>query len=148
MAVYWLNDLSRDGIVYGFAFRAHWYWHNNYGPNSQSFIIWKDYRCDIGRGLAPTSFTMGSGNHQIRDAMNLVAAANPAIKSDIWRWTHDVVEDHIKGAFATLYSVPPDQMDITAFVINGFPNKGSSWICPAFYRGRFYYMSEKQTQTH
>ncbi len=36
-----------DSILYGYAFRRHWMWYNDYQVSTKSinFIIWKDYNC-------------------------------------------------------------------------------------------------------
>ena len=40
------SDLpGADGVVYGYAFRHQWLWHNNYGTNGRTYVIWKDYNC-------------------------------------------------------------------------------------------------------
>ena len=43
--VVWLADPSSDMVVYAYAFRSHWFWLNNYGQYSQSFVVWKDFKC-------------------------------------------------------------------------------------------------------
>ena len=43
--VVWLADPSSDMVVYAYAFRGHWFWLNNYGQHSQSFVVWKDFKC-------------------------------------------------------------------------------------------------------
>ena len=37
-----------DVVLYGYAFRDHWMWYNDYrvGDKIYSFVIWKDYNCD------------------------------------------------------------------------------------------------------
>ena len=51
VGVFWLVDPSTDGVVVGYAFRGHWFWRNNYGPNKQTFIVWKDYNCGTPGGM-------------------------------------------------------------------------------------------------
>lgn len=33
-------------VLYGYAFRGHWLWFNDY-TNTATVIIWKDYNCDL-----------------------------------------------------------------------------------------------------
>lgn len=40
-----LSDYQTDSIVYGYAFRDHWFWLNNYGSDHLCYVIWKDYNC-------------------------------------------------------------------------------------------------------
>lgn len=46
-----VNDFRN--VFYGYAFRGHWFWYNNYYKYTKygqdvmySFIIWKDYKCE------------------------------------------------------------------------------------------------------
>lgn len=39
------NGMNFDGVLYGYAFRGHWFWINGLGYNHYSIIIWKDYNC-------------------------------------------------------------------------------------------------------
>lgn len=38
-------DPLNDVVLYGYAFRSHWIWLNNYGTTKRSYVIWKDYNC-------------------------------------------------------------------------------------------------------
>ena len=72
--VIWLADARTDGLVVGYAFRNHWYWHNNYGPNMQTFIFWKDYNCgprDGAGGMGgPTEHVSGTAPSEVDGGYN------------------------------------------------------------------------------
>lgn len=44
------DNPDQNGVVYGYAYKDHWFWENNYHKagvaTNKSFIIWKDYNCD------------------------------------------------------------------------------------------------------
>ena len=46
MVACWLSaPWDYSGLMYGYAFRGHWFWINDYGPNHITYIVWKDYNC-------------------------------------------------------------------------------------------------------
>jgi hypothetical protein len=48
---------NADTVLYGYAFKDHWFWYNGYKMNDGyyvSFIIWKDYNCQTYITFDPT----------------------------------------------------------------------------------------------
>jgi hypothetical protein len=90
-------------VLYGYAFRNHWFWFNGYpvpgADFSYSFIIWKDYNCDtysfqfFGKGLgASASPTYSSAEiAQLKDAVS--AAASAGSVDDIWLLAKAIVDN-------------------------------------------------------
>ena len=46
-------------LLYGYAFRRHWFWHNQYKGGEWTYVIWKDYHC-----ITWVSFKLGDATTQ------------------------------------------------------------------------------------
>ncbi len=78
------TTVSKDTVVYGYAFRDHWMWYNGYVINNAflSFVIWKDYNCQgwIEPGSSLT-FTSTENAAIIKLSNSFQASAD---RADIW----------------------------------------------------------------
>ena len=112
------SDLAGvDGLVYGYAFRGQWLWHNNYGPKGYTYIIWKDYNCMSKLDWSDTAQrgTGGSTNVNVTNLINDMAAhieseatsLNFAL-DDVWRVTkafNEKLESEAEVQAATTLSI-------------------------------------------
>ena len=81
MVMVWLVNPSTDAVVYGYASRGHWYWHNGYGTRMISILVWKDYNCVSSRLLtynnaSTQSSTLRAAINNAYNADNSLAAGN------------------------------------------------------------------------
>lgn len=66
-----LSTLTVDFVVFGYAFRFHWMWHNNY--MGFSIVIFKDYNCEEWREFDSLTFTDGnSGDTWVDNYINYI----------------------------------------------------------------------------
>lgn len=92
------NPSKSDSVVYGYAFRDHWIWFNNYNDSSISYIIWKDYNCygwqTVGLGLKQSSYfsTTSTFVTSFKTKVQSLLTATPTLGSDPWKMTYDSVE--------------------------------------------------------
>ena len=78
---------SSDAVLYGYAFRDHWMWYNNY-PNGEyilGFVIWKDYNCDRWLSLGDSSYQYsGLSSDQVGQINNAISAITAQWNVNIW----------------------------------------------------------------
>ena len=70
----------------GYAFRHHWFWVNNYGMSSQTFIIWKDYKCEAKSMESADNVVNLAPNFQAQSALS----ADSSLATDVWKWTYEL----------------------------------------------------------
>lgn len=76
-----------DAVLYGYAFRSHWVWINGYRNNVGtylSFVIWKDYNCQV---WSTIPYASGGGFDSAHVAQMTNAATNTKNNfsvDDIW----------------------------------------------------------------
>ena len=57
------NDApGSDAIGYKFSYNKQWLWHNNYGPEGRTYIVWKDNNCKTRFSWSTTSSRLMVGN--------------------------------------------------------------------------------------
>ena len=89
--VYYPDSINYDSVLYGYGFRAHWFWFNGWQRTDGTyltFIIWKDYNC-IGwvNFMAPSTFS-SSATTSITN--NVTSASTGLQLSDIWSVAHSI----------------------------------------------------------
>lgn len=79
--------------MYGYAFRDHWIWLNEYSDMKLSVVIWKDYNCHTWVGLdVPGSLSSARANAfhtYITTSLN----TTPALYDDPWLLAYKTISE-------------------------------------------------------
>lgn len=96
----------RDSVLYGYAFRDHWFWYNGYKTTDgtqYAFIIWKDYNCDPSNWVSYNSlFGSASSNYDqtTNGALTMGLASlkvNTNHMSNVWQYGK-ILLDYFEGS--------------------------------------------------
>ena len=82
-----------DAVLYGYAYKGHWFWINDYGVDRRFFSVWKDYNCEfpdsLSQGKNLTDLNPGS---QLNGWNDFTAYARQGTyANDPWGMTYDLI---------------------------------------------------------
>jgi hypothetical protein len=79
---------QNNGVVYGYAFRNHWLWYNDFENTKITIIIWKDYHCvewnDFEKGTTLNTFSSVYVD-MLNTNFDTMFTDHPEYYDDIWK---------------------------------------------------------------
>lgn len=115
-----LTNYDTDSVVFGYAFRDHWMWLNNYSSDHLSFVIWKDYNCGryttfshSGYGTFDYTFPSETFN-AVTNHISGIVNSNAGYYTDPWRFSYDLVV-WMNGQYSGAYSAVVYNYNATNF---------------------------------
>ena len=104
-----ITDSTKDCVLFGYAFRGHWIWINNYKGSSRFYVVWKDYNCFTPYDVAydepygDTLLINKDGN--LKDKIGAFGNAD----RDVWGTAFNGVE--------IIYNTPPSENQATVSAV-------------------------------
>ena len=142
----------KDAVVFGYAFRGHWFWSNPDTATGRAWLLWKDYN-----GNAPFTKILSAGVefeslHEnmadidvfLGDSNNLDKTLLPdSVTANNWDNAvrmHDEITALFEGSYTIFMAEDAGQIEIAASAYSYFATPG-----PNYYVKRFIYGTRNMT---
>lgn len=88
-----MSSSNSDSIVYGYAYKNHWLWYNNFvnGADNLAFVLWKDYNCKVWQAVGDSVTGTGFTSLQTTQIANVIPTVFKANTEDIWGMAYEFV---------------------------------------------------------
>jgi hypothetical protein len=143
---------SGDTVVFGYAYKDHWLWIDNFGASNYSITIWKDYNCGVALDIAYTAsnlnFVSSSGLYSLGfdSFTRFPYVRSKILAADINAWDNalflsDALNSYYFGSYSVVVSTDINQMSGSICVYSDILNNASvpNYVVNTFMLGNLSY---------
>lgn len=124
--VFELFDRTVDAIFYGYSYKAHWMWFNDFSfaGRSFSFVIWKDYNCvvwnTIDNSMLQNNFANTDANAAIYNTLSSALTSLQASPITLPYNSYEEIWEHTHLVAKQMQSINPRKSYSIVAIQNGY----------------------------